>query len=180
MNSTPLSPVPYLQSAAHFHLYEDHLLRIVMNWPQLSIWKPLDHGVTPEALAFHLRQAISALSEHHYDSKVPFAKFIQICDDIVVSTTAVPGGVVCGPADIVRKRNPLGTPVEIDVAQLVPKLHLVDPDNDLTKAVIVMHHHRLLSEPTVIETACPQYLLAMVQLYDVTLTPSAPYKFTLQ
>lgn len=156
----------YLKSAAHFHHYESYVARVVQNWPLLSVFKP--EGQSTESLAFHIRQAVEALRNQHHDSMVPFAKFIQLCDELVI-TTGVAGVVVCGPESLVRKQVPTGD-LEPCITQVVPKINLFYPEHDLVKAVILMHSVRQLSEPSRITTGDDNYLRQMCDIYGVTLS----------
>jgi hypothetical protein len=160
-----MTELPYLQSERHFHLYEDYIAKIVTNWPQLTVFPK--ERLSVETLSTRIRICMKSLVDNQWATKIPFDKFIQIEDDIVVSTTANPGCVTCGPYDLVRKKVPLGSQVEPSVTQLMPKVNLIDPPEDLIKAVVVLHHHRLLMEPSVIKTTKP--ILYLQELYDVVI-----------
>lgn len=148
---------PYLQSERHFRRYEPYIEEIVRQWPLPCIFTPKPPVCSIETLASRLRICIKALDsniasgDRMWDVGFPVNKFVQISDEITVSTTAMPGKVVVGPMKSIRKLTPLGVQVEPEITQVIPKVHLVEPSDELIKAVIVLHHHRLLTEPSVIQ-----------------------------
>lgn len=165
---------PYLKSERHFRLYEHYVKTIVDSWPQQSIFTPSAPVASTETLASRIRICIGALLDNIQDNdelwQVSFSvtKFIQIADQIVVSNTAIPGRVVCGPRDVLRRRTPLGVQVEPTITQVIPRVNLVACDNkELIHAIVVLHHHRLLSEPSTIET--PFSLEDYAETHDVAL-----------
>lgn len=167
----PESVLPYLQSERHFKLYENYIFRIVNNWPNITTFKPEPPHSSVETLSTRIRMCMKSLRNNQWDTMIPFGKFIQIVDEIVVSTAANPGCVTCGPMDSLRKKVPLGTPVETEITQVVPLVNLTNPEQDLLKAVLVLHHHRLLSEPSKVRITTPtgqSYLTTMAQIYDVS------------
>lgn len=166
-----MSQLPYLQSERHFRRYEPYIAEIVRAWPQLAILEPKPPISSVETLASRVRICIKALrdnfksDESSWDFSNP-SKFIQICDEIVTSTTAIPGRVVCGPEDLVRKQVPLGVQVQPEITQVIPKVQLMNcTDLELIKAVIVLHHHKLLCEPSIVQTTLAVDRLA--ESYDV-------------
>jgi len=152
---------PYLSSERHFRRYEQYIKTIVDSWPRSVTFTPQPPVCSVETLASRIRICIKAFRDNMQSSlvewKVSFSSaiFLQICDEIVVSTTAQPGKVVCGPAALVRKTVPLGVAVEPIVTQTIPKVNLVDPPTDLIRAILVLHHHKFLSEPSTIHTKQP-------------------------
>jgi hypothetical protein len=99
-------------------------------------------------------------------------KFIQICDEVVVSTNAQPGKVVCGPYDLVRKLTPLNKvmwPQDVDhgVEDSV-KINLINPSEELIHAVVILHHHQLLLQPSTIQTMVD--VKSLEQEYDISVT----------
>ena len=163
-----MNPLPYLQTERHFRRYEAYLREITEKWPQLSVFTPAPPVASTETLSSRIRIAIKSLRNNQWDTTWAGTKFVQICDEIVVSTTAQLGKVVCGPFDLVRKQVPLGqiiTPYDSTTVDLV-KINLINPDDELLHAVIVLHHHQLLIEPSTITTT--QDLRALEQKYDIS------------
>jgi len=190
-----MNDLPYLQSERHFRRYETFLWHIVNEWPRMVDFQPTPPIASVETLASRIRICIRALraniqsNEAQWKTAIPAAKFLQICDEIVVSVTAKPGYVVCGPYDAVRRRTPLGVRVpendnelshpvnaDPDLCQIIPKVHLENPSNELIHAVIILHHHKLLTEPSVIishgnvEEMCKPYDVACEKENETTFT----------
>ena len=161
--------LPYLKSERHFRRYESFLRTITENWPAVSIFTPQAPILSTETLSSRIRIARESLRNNQWDITWNLAKFIQICDEIVVSTTANEGKVTCGPYDLIRKATPLTLPVETIDAGITTKINLVDPPFNLIEAVLVMHHHQLFIEPSVITTKGLDVKM-LGEMYDVSIT----------
>jgi len=171
MNTSTPSLLPYLESERHFRKYEYYIKTIVDKWPQLCVFTPVAPVASVETLSTRIRIAIKSLRANQWTvTDFNFAKFIQICDEITVSTRANPGKVTCGPEDLVRKAVPLG--VKVEEQELPPspsiRINLINPSDDLITAVMVLHHHQLLIEPSTIK--CDADLRTYQELYDVSVT----------
>ena len=167
----------YLKSERHFRLYEAYLRQIVDVWPAVSTFEPKPPVASTATLETRIRICKNALKEHlSHDlgngawalGDFPVQKFLEIVDEIVVSSNAVPGKVVCGPDDLVRKRTANGfSAVDIEHVQSVPTIDLDKPNLDLVVAVIVLHHYRLLTEPSVLSTGFDIAAIITEHHYDV-------------
>jgi hypothetical protein len=154
-----MAPMSYLLSERHFRNNEDYLRIIVDTFPLLSVFVPPPTITQPDILARNIRYAARSLLTNQWPtSSINFAKFLQIWDDVSVSTTVHKGKVTCGPQEKLRElmaknENPKQ---EVDVdegpTQIVPKIRLIDPPLDLLQAVLTLHHYRYLTEPSEIQT----------------------------
>jgi len=141
---------------------------IVEKWPTLVAFDPTPLSV--ETFSCRLRDAIRSHRQNQWPSTfVPLAKFLQIVDEITVSTSHTTGKVVVGPEELLRKAVPLSTEAFVpELEQVVPVVHLTDPPEELWQAVLVMHHHRILTEPSRIDfTVVPENFGSEVAKYDV-------------
>lgn len=170
---------PYLKSERHFRRYEPYLKAIVTQWPNLVVFTPQPPVCSVETLASRIRICIKALhdaiqGEGEWDCSFDLMRFVQIADEIVVSTTAQAGKVVCGPEDKIRKQVPLGVQIEPPIEQVIPQVHLVNPDEDLFMAVIVFHHNKLLTEPSTVEITDERLIDInnLMRSYDVAIEKS--------
>ena len=161
-----MNDIPYLESERHFRRYESFVKQIVLNWPQVTVFTPTPPIASTETLSSRIRMAIKSLRDHQWAIDWGYDKFIQCCDEIVVSLTVQQGKVVCGPFDLVRKATPLGTPIACVDTQLVPKIDLINPPEELIHAIVVFHHHRLLTEPSRITTQ--KNMEVWIRRYDVS------------
>src|ERR1017187_5739002 len=129
--------VPYLESESHFRRYEKYIIDIVRAWPNTVTFTPLAPVASIETLSSRIRICIKALRNNQFPVSWDFAKFIQICDEIIVSTKATPGKVVCGPYDKLRKIVPLDTKIEVDpISSASPTINITDPSVDLITSII--------------------------------------------
>lgn len=148
---------PYLQSERHFRLYEHYLSEIVRQWPKVAVFELKPPIASTETLSSRIRIVNKALranvqsNEALWTTNIPTAKFLQITDEITVSTTLIPGCVVCGPPDM-RTEGALFSLHETPVEQTIPKISLVEPELELLLAVLALHHYRILLEPSAITT----------------------------
>lgn len=164
--------LPYLQTERHFRLYERYLRELTERWPQLSVFTPQPPVASTETLSTRIRIAIKSLRNNQWPIAWNMVKFIQICDEVVVSTNAQPGKVVCGPYDLVRKLTPpnkvmRAQDVDHDIEDLA-KINLVNPSEELIHAVVVLHHHQLLLQPSTIQTTFD--IKSLEQKYDISVT----------
>jgi hypothetical protein len=160
--------LPYLDSERHFRLYEDHIKCIVQAWPQIVTFDLKPPVLSPDTLASRLRICIKSLRNHQWTVSWDFAKFIQICDEIVISVSARPGKVVCGPYDIIRKIVPLTSPVESVTTGVITPINIANPNEDVIHAILLLHHHQLLIEPSTITSSID--LQVFNDRYDVSIT----------
>lgn len=146
--------LPYRYSERHFRRYEPSIAVIVRQWPMVTVLDPSPLAL--ETFSCRLRDAIKSMRDNQWSSKdISTMKFVQIVDEITISTVAHPGKVSVGPYDVLRKLVPVGKPIEPNpesLGQAVPIINLVDPDKELIEAVLVLHHHRILVEPSVLTT----------------------------
>lgn len=137
-----------------FRRYEATIAAIVQQWPSALIFSPAPLSV--ETFSCRLRDAIKSHQTHQWPSKsVNLMKFIQIADDIVVSTTANPGKITVAPATYFAKCKQIDFTLEKAQAEPqtnVPHIRLENPTPDLIGAVILMHHYGIFSEPSMIKT----------------------------
>ena len=172
----------YLKSERHFRLYEPYLRQIVEAWPAVVTFEPKAPVASTATLETRIRICKNALKEHlSHDlgndasslwllGDFPVQKFLNVVDEIVVSSNAVPGKVVCGPEDLVRKRTASGfAAVDIAHDQVVPQIDLDKPELDLVMAVIVLHHYRLLTEPSRLRTGFDIQAIINDHHYDVAI-----------
>lgn len=146
---------PYLKSEAHYQRYAGYIDQIVSGWPGPVALKPKPPVASVETLASRLRICISALRDaitdgEHWKLNFTEPHFSMICDSIVTSTTFTPGMVVCGSSSVLKEKTKI-TRIDPVIEQIVPKVNLHHPDGELIKAIMVLHHHRLLTEPSTIE-----------------------------
>lgn len=161
--------IPYLQSERHFRLYEQYIDEIVKAWPKVVVFTPQPPIASVETLSSRLRMCMKSLRANLWPTTLDIAKFLQIVDEVVVSTTLEPGKVACGPYDLLRKRVAPNLPVEVqtnELTQVVPRVKLTNPPHDLIDAVVVLHHYRLLSEPSEIVT--DKDMECYTKLFDVS------------
>jgi hypothetical protein len=166
--------LPYLQSERHFRKYEKYIQQIVESWPNVIVFTPTPPVASVETLSSRIRITIDSLRNNHWGVDWDFSKFFQICDEIYVSLKTNPGRVTCGPETSVRGLSPIGRKLEFELQavssthQPVPKINLINPSNELILAVVIMHHHRLLVEPSTIQ--CGDDLRLWETRYDVSIT----------
>lgn len=168
----------YRYSERHFKRYEAHIATIVRQWPAVSVFDPTTLSL--ETFSCRLRDAMKSLHDNQWTSSVDAMKFVQIADDITVSTSSHPGKVAVGPRDKLRKLVPLGRSVEAEPAPqtlTVPAINLINPPVDTIIATLVFHRDRILVEPSVIET--PEDLIALGGGYDVEIEKTAENKYTI-
>jgi hypothetical protein len=173
-------PQPYLTSERHFRLYESYLQEIVKAWPNPSIFTPKPPVASVETLSSRIRICNQALvsniqsNEPRWSTTIDTMKFLLITDELVVSITAVPGKVCCGPIDAVKALGvPVGVPCETIVEQRMPKINLVEPSEELLLAVLVFHHCRMLNEPSIIVVSEPLLqatIIDFVGSHDIAVT----------
>lgn len=163
-------------SERHFRRYEPTIKKIVDNWPVNTIIDP--KPLSTETFSCRLRDAIRSHRENQWVSDINMPKFIQVCDEIVVSTSVLPGRVAAGLYESLKVMRPMST---IDTAtideQSIPTINLVDPPEDLIKSVICLHHHNLLIEPSTIKS--PLDVESFVASYDVSIEQDTPGVYTI-
>ena len=153
-----MTTIPYHLSERHFRRYEPYLRDIVAAWPTVVTFVPKPPVASEQTLSSRIRMAIKSLAIYKWQPTIVNMQIFEKCHDkIYVSTTVRPGYVVCGPMSAVVPKRGV-QPVEIDVTdsqiqQVIPRVRLTNPPLDLITALFVLHHHQLLSEPSVIETA---------------------------
>lgn len=191
---------PYFQSERHFRLYEPYLAKIVDAWPQAVTFTPQPPVASVETLSTRIRICREALrnniqsNEDRWPTSIPTAKFLQVCDEIVVSTTVHPGKVVCGPIETIlaiRASSQQGqgtpsttsTPTPLPIysitsthdGQVIPIINLIDPDLQLIEAVLTLHHYRVMSEPSRITITDLQHshhdkIAAFAKAHDIAIS----------
>ena len=149
----------YLLSERHFRRHEPYLVTLVANFPATTTFDVELPITQADILARNLRYAGKSLLESQWQpTDVDMAKFVQVWDEITISSTLVPNKVVCGPTVTLRKRayaKSTPTPpfdVEAAPTQIVSQINVVDPPLALIHAVLLMHHFRHLIEPSSITT----------------------------
>jgi hypothetical protein len=143
--------LPHRFREASFRRYEHAIDTVVTLWPKVIVINPAPLAL--ETYAARFRDSCRSLLDNQWETCIDMSRFFIIADDIVVSLTANPGSVTIGPEDRLAKLVPAGTPIEDDAAQqFIPKINLVDPPEDLIRAILVLHHHRILTEPSAIRT----------------------------
>lgn len=163
----------YLYSERHFRLYESYLKTIVDSWPEVSIFTPRPPVASVETLSSRIRMAREALraniqsNEPLWETSIDKQKFLLMCDEFVVSTTIKPGKVVCGPVDKVRAMGLNIGPIEAVVEQVIPKVNLDHPSEELLYAVLTLHHYRLLSEPSIVVTDLTSVIQDFASSHDI-------------
>src|SRR5260221_5319459 len=160
--------LPYLQSERDFRRYEPFVRKVVEPWPLVTAFTPEPPVASVETLSSRIRIAIKSLRDNQWTIDWNMAKFIQICDEIVVSTTTQSGKVTCGPHDLIRKATALDVSVEKQDTVVSTKINLIEPHEELIAAVFVMHHHQIFIEPSTIKT--PINLVIAAAKYDVSIT----------
>jgi hypothetical protein len=160
----------YLLSERHFRRHESHLRRITAAYPTQVIFEST--AIQPDVLARNIRYAAKSLLQFQWPTDINLAKFFQIWDDVMVSPSVSPNAVVAAPEPIIRQMalsaHTDPKVIEGGPEQLVPKIHLTDPNLDLIKAVVVFHHFRYLTEPSVIVTNLD--LSSFGESYDIALS----------
>lgn len=151
----------YLSSERHFRRHESFIQRIVELYPNAAIFDVKPPITQSDVLARNIRYAGKSLHDNQWavPSTFPYPKFVQIWDEIEVSTTTMPGKVVCGTVDAIAK---LGTSrilgfnaAQVTPEQAVPVIKLDEPSKELLEAVITFHHFKYLTEPSIITTVLP-------------------------
>lgn len=159
MTTPNTTNLPYRFSERHFRRYENILKTITIMWPVPTIIDPVcpdGRRLSLETYSCRLRDAKKSLRDNQWDSTVPLIKFMQIVDEIEVSIIPGTGKIGAGPYGALRKLIPAGTPVEQEEpSQPVPRINLINPDVELIRAVLLMHHHRIFVEPSTITTTTP-------------------------
>lgn len=153
--TTSQTQLPYLESERHFRRYEPYLAQIVKAWPETTVFEPKPPHASVETLSTRIRMARDSLRNSQWPTAIPMAKFLTICDEIVVSTKSVPGCVACGERTTLFKKNREVFPSVLDEkseTQVIPVINLVDPDDELINWVLCGHSRRLLSSPSKIKT----------------------------
>lgn len=171
-----------------FRRYETHISTILTAWPHPSVFEPGNYSV--ETLCCGIRRAIASLIEFRWPTSIDISRLTTL--EVVVSTTKTPGQVWCGPRNYRSGASPLervsltATPhnaqfIDAKVEQIVPKVNLVDPPADLVAAIIVMHGHRLLQEPSTIRFTNGETVVAEVngKAYDVFVEETEKGTFTI-
>jgi hypothetical protein len=165
----------YYGSRRHFELYEPYLVAIVNNWPTLSTFSPTGKVKSVETLVSRIRMAKTALRNNQWtDTKVNLPKFIQICDEIVVTARAIPGKVVAGPEDLVRKKTPTTVKSETvesqdreEANEAKDGLRLTEPTEAVIRALLVLHHAQVIVMPSTIVTDIEVDVIAGADGLDV-------------
>ena len=175
----------YLLSERHFRRHEPYLVTLVANFPATTTFDVELPITQADILARNLRYAGKSLLESQWQpTDVDMAKFVQVWDEITISSTLVPNKVVCGPTVTLRKRayaKSTPTPpfdVEAAPTQLVSQINVVDPPLALIHAVLLMHHFRHLIEPSKITTTrqLPEIKLDLEYTYGFVLDLAVSYE----
>lgn len=151
----------YLSSERHFRRHESFIKRIVELYPNAAIFDVKPPITQSDVLARNIRYAGKSLHDNQWDvpETFPYPKFVQIWDEIEVSTTVMPGKVVCGTVGAMQKLSTtriMGfNECTAAPEQAVPVVKLDEPSKELIEAVIIFHHFKYLSEPSIINTVLP-------------------------
>ena len=147
----------YLLSERHFRRHEPYLVTLIANFPATTTFDVELPITQSDILARNIRYAGKSLMLSQWQpTDVDMAKFVQVWDEITISSTLVPNKVVCGPTESLRKRGTAKATPRFDVEaapeQIVSQINVVDPPLALIHAVLLMHHFRHLIEPSSITT----------------------------
>ncbi|MDE2105431.1 MAG: hypothetical protein KGL39_49850 [Patescibacteria group bacterium] len=166
---------PYLHSEQHFRRYEPYIVEIIKRWPVVVSFTPKPPHASVETLSTRIRICCEALRVNIHSSQPLWIdaqlaqKFLEIDDDITVSLSAEPGKVVVGPRSSVIKM----TPIKADIEPAIPAINtapiqLTNPPADVINAIMVLHHHQVLVEPTTIST--PLDVQHLAESFDIATT----------
>lgn len=136
-----------------FRRYEDVIRKVLVNWPNITVIDPSPYSV--ETFSCRFRDAVKAHAQSHFSSElVNYPQFIQLCDEFVVSLTYAEGKVAIGPYDQFVSSGKVDFAVDEVTAktQAIPLINLVHPPIELIPAVIMLHHYRIFTEPSIITT----------------------------
>jgi hypothetical protein len=173
----------YLLSKRHFRRHEPYLVTLIANFPATTTFDVVWPITQPDILARNLRYAGKSLLESQWQpTDVDMAKFVQVWDEITISSSLVQNKVVCGPTATLRKQGMTkATPrfdVEASPTQLVSQINVIDPPLALIHAVLLMHHFRHLIEPSKITTTrqLPEIKLGLEHTYGFVLDLAVSYE----
>ena len=157
----------YLMSEQNFRRNERYIHDIVEAYPNSVSFPVLPPITQSEILARNIRYAArSLLTSQWQPTIVNMRKFVQIWDDIICSTMSEPNAVNCGPGvrlDVVNEAT-------VGPQQILPTVNVVTEDKELILSVVIMHHHRYLTEPSHITTKQLAYLTELEKKYDVAIS----------
>src|SRR5574343_1036611 len=138
----------YTHRESVFRRYESAIAEIVSKWPKPVIFEPTR---SCETFSCRLRDAIASLRNNQWQTTIPMAPFLQICDEITVSTSVVPGKVAVGPYDALRgmrDRTLAGTPISAGYPETTAVNNITLADDETTvRAVLHLLHEGALSGP---------------------------------
>ena|ERR1019366_4746859 len=166
----------YLLSERHFRRHEPYLVTLIANFPATTTFDVELPITQSDILARNIRYAGKSLMLSQWQpTDVDMAKFVQVWDEITISSTLVPNKVVCGSTEALRKRGTAKATPRFDVeaapTQIVSQINVVDPPLALIHAVLLMHHFRHLIEPSKITTTrpLPEIKLGLERTYGFVL-----------
>ena len=160
-----MTPLPHRFSEKSFRRYEPIIATVVSEFPNVTLVRPSDLELSAETVRGRLRDAITSLRTHMWQTKIDVTRFAAIYPAIVVSLR--PDGMVAvGDEHTVKN-------------QVVEPFNAIDPTNVLDctsnpdidmQTLCILAHNRALSKRIKIKLI-PEDAKSWMEAYDIVLTP---------
>ena len=158
-----MTHLPHRFSEKSFRRYEGIIYASVERFPQPTVVNPLDITLSAETVRGRLRDAITSLKTHSWQTTIPMDVFLKIHDSIVVSLRP-DGKVVVGDKDTVKLD-------EVAVFSAVDPTTVLDCTQftDLSLATACyLAHNRALGKKLKLKLL-PEIAKQMTENYDILL-----------
>lgn len=160
---------PYHKSERMFRRYEAKISTVLKNWPRVTLFDPSPHAI--ETFSCRLRDSIASWRDNHWPATFMDSEDVRkVLAEVVVSTTFHPGKIACGPRDELRRGlREVSNAGFLAEAPRVQGLRVETDKLDVVEAICILHHYRILTEPTIIKTPNSPLLTVadVAQKYDV-------------
>lgn len=160
--------LPYRFREPAFRKYEADLARVVQNFPTpVTIVGP----PSTETYSCRFRDAVQSLFDNRWVTSIDMNRFLTCYPYIKVAIRG--GDIVIGDKQSVKEIPTLQPSIVKTVS--FDYEELIDPDIDLLKATIVMHHHRLKVTPTLIKFSVKRDLKSegWEDNFDIAIEPTS-------
>lgn len=158
-----MTNLPHRFSEKSFRRYEGIIYAVTERFPQPTVINPVDLTLSAETVRGRLRDAITSLKHHCWQTKIPMDVFLKIHDEIVVSLRP-DGKVVVGDKDTV-KLDEVATFSAVDPTTVLDCTQY--PDLSLSM-VCFLAHNRALAKKLKLKLL-PEIAKQMTDNYDILL-----------
>jgi len=162
------TPLAHRFSESAFRKYEKIISLIAEKYPEAVVIDPAHMGLSPETIRGRLRDACRSFLTNKWESKLDFAKFSAIPQDLLVISIREDGKVIAGTKESVKSdaEPALDIVSDIDAFDITPYLHR--PQVEL---LLVLAHFGCLKKqlrlPLALSDAMKYY-----ETFDVAFTPT--------